>query len=62
MSFLKECIQSVVFPIEKKINNCRKKKKKKKRKKQSPKKKCSKMIEYYDEKILEAKIPNMCPP
>ena len=60
MSFLKECIQSVVFPIETIINHCSKKKKKSK--KQSPKKKCSKTIEYYDEKILEAKIPNMCPP
>ena len=60
MSLLKECIQSVVFPIEIIINHCIKEKKKSK--KQNPKKKYSKMIEYYDEKILEAKIPNMCPP
>lgn len=32
MSFLKECIQSVVFPIETIINHCRKKEKKKKEK------------------------------
>ena len=36
MSFLKECIQSVVFPIETIINHCSKKEKKKKKQKTKP--------------------------
>lgn len=61
MSLLKECIQSVVFPIEIIINHCGKEKKKKS-KKQNPKKKYSKMAEYYDEKILDKHVSSLVSP
>ena len=44
MSFLKECIQSVVFPIETIINHCSEKKKKKKAKKKTPIKNVAKRL------------------